>query len=648
MNQRRPAGRPDALAGRGPIASAHRPQQARSSRGTSPGKRGLTRREVIRASVGAAVTGGVGFTVWKSGLGPAPDGRMIAATTPGPTSILAGADATPPSSSRIVVGPTSASFQSSTPEPGSVGSDMVVETSIADIRAAYDRGWFTVSEYLEATLARIESMDAQGPALRAVIELNPEVMDIAAQLDREMRRGQTRGPLHGVPVLVKDIFATNDQMRTTAGSLALRENIAIRDAFLVKMLRDAGAIILGKTNLTEFSNFRGGTPNGWSSRGGQTVNPYVLTYSAWGSSTGSAVAAAASYVPFAIGSETDGSIICPASACGVVGLKPTVGLVSRRGSLGISFTQDSPGPIGRTVEDVAYALGAMVGYDPEDMAFGRFREFAPAAGMKHFPVPSAGTVDYTGALDQAGLKGARIGVCRSMFGFDPVVDAHVEVALDAMREAGAEVIDEIYMEAAAVVSDAVDESNVLVTEFGWRFQDFLDTCMPGGPITSLADVIEFNNEHPDETLVYGGQEGFERSLDMGSIDDPWYRALVARNTYTTRDQGIDLTMDTYELDALVAPSTGIPTTLVIDRLPGSSTQVASMAGYPSLTLPIGYTNGLPAGLHIFGRAFSERTILKLAYSLEQTLQARKVPQYLEEEPGDDNTPRKPLGDGTGG
>ncbi len=642
MNQRRPSGRTNALAGHGPAMSAHPRQQSRPPRKPSQRQQGFTRRELVSASVGAAVAGTAGLVAWKSGVGPGPGGRTIAAVTQTPTPLPNGAVGTPPSGSRTAIDP----IQTASPVPASSASQMVVETSIGELRTAYDKGWFTASEYVEAALARINSMDTRGPSLNAVIELNPEAMDIAAQLDREAQQGRVRGPLHGVPVLVKDIFATNDQMRTTAGSISLQENTVIRDAFLIEMLRNAGAIILGKTNLTEFSNFRGGTPNGWSSRGGQTVNPYVLTHSAWGSSTGSAVATAASYVPFAVGSETDGSIICPASACGVVGLKPTVGLVSRNGVLGISFAQDSPGPIGRTVEDVAYALSAMVGYDPEDMAFGGFAEFAPAAGMDTFPVPDPGTADYTTALDRAGLKGARIGVCRNMFGFDPAADAHVEVAIDAMRDAGAEIVDDIYMEAVGVVGDAISEGSVLIMEFAWGFQQFLDTCMPGGPITSLADVVNFNYEHPDQTLIYGGQEGLELSLNTGSIDDPWYQELVAHNIYATRDQGIDLTMNSYELDALVAPSTAIPTSLADNQLAGSSTQVPSMAGYPSLTLPIGYTNGLPAGLHMFGRAFSERTLLKLAYSLEQTLQARKVPQYLEEMPwdGDATLP----GDGTGG
>jgi len=245
-------------------------------------------------------------------------------------------------------------------------------------------------------------------------------------------------------------------------------------------------------------------------------------------------------------------------------------------------------------------------------------------------VPDVGTQDYTRVLDPDGLNGARIGVCRSMFGLDPEVDAHVEIALDAMREAGAEIIDEIYMDAVGMVSDSVDEGNMITMEFAWGFQNFLDTYTPGGPITSLADVVDYNYEHADETLIFGDQQGFEFALDAGTIYDPWFQELVEKNITTTRDNGIDLTMDEYKLDALVAPTTILPSTLYEDAFIGSSSQVPSMAGYPSLTLPIGYTNGLPAGIHFFGRAFSEKTLLKLAYGLEQTLQAREVPQYLDE------------------
>lgn len=610
----------------GPAAGAKpSPPSKRSIR-----KQAVTRREILSATAGASVAGGVGLFAWKSGIGSVLGGRSPVTSTPPAASTLP--LSTPPAASGIVIDPTPTPFTTPTPEPGSPPSDMVKETSIRELRMAYDKGWFSVSEYAEATIDRIESMDTWGPSLRAVIELNPDAMDIAEQLDREAREGRIRGPLHGVPVLVKDVFATADRMRTTAGSLALGENEAIRDAFLIRRLRDAGAIILGKTNLSEFSNFRGGLPSGWSSRGGQTVNPYVLTHSAWGSSTGSAVAAAASYAPFTIGVETDGSIICPASACGVVGLKPTVGLVSRRGGIPISFTQDSPGPIGRTVEDVAWALSAMAGYDREDMAFGRFADTSPAAAFDRTPVPEPGMKDYTRVLDRDGLRGARIGVCRSMFGFDLRADAHVENALDAMREAGAEVIDDIYMDAAGILRDSGTEGNVLLVEFAWGFQHFLDTYMPEGPIRSLQDVVDYNYAHWEETLSAGGQEGLEAALSAGSINDAWYQELVREHVTTAREQGIDLTMDMYKLDALVAPSAPIPNSLMAENFSGSSTQVPSMAGYPSLTLPIGYSSELPAGLHMFGRAFSEGTLLRLAYSLEQTLQARMVPEYLDEAP----------------
>ncbi len=601
------------------------------------------------------MAGGVGLVAWKSGLGAAISdiSKTPAATSTSEPVVQA---STPPSTPTVRIEPTSTPHPTATLEPNSPPEDMVEETSISELRRAFDNGWFSIAEYTQAALDRIDAMDQQGPMLNAIIELNPDAMELAEELDREARDGRIRGPMHGVPVLVKDIFATGDQMKTTTGALALADNEVVADSFVIEALRDAGALILGKTNLTEFSNFRGGLPSGYSTRGGQTVNPYVLTHTAWGSSTGSAVAAAASYAPLTLGSETDGSILCPASACGVVGLKPTVGLVSRSGVLGISFTQDSPGPIGRTVEDVAYGLSAMVGYDPSDMAYGQFANFAPAARFEQNPVPDAGTVDYTAALDPDGLRGARIGVCRSMFTFDPIADAHMEVALDAMREAGAEVIDDIYMDAAGVLMNSGTEGGMLMVEFAWNFQNFIDTWMPGGPITSLADVINFNYEHWDATLSMGPQEGLEYALSATTIDDPWYQDLVAFNTATARDEGIDLVMDEHDLDALVAPTVAMPSPLWNEQFHGSSTQVASMAGYPSITVPIGFTNGLPAGMHLFGRAFSEETLLRLAYGLEQTIQIRQAPQYLEEEPMDVPTPTtgetpSPItipSDGTGG
>lgn len=605
---------------------------------------GINRREMLSATAGAAaaIAAGVGVVAWKSGFGFDLDGRLTSAATPTPTPTVAPNQRPPATTETRVEFPAS---PETTGMPRMAASEMVEEVGVAALRQSFDDGSFSITEYLEATLGRIDAMDAKGPTLRAVIELNPDAMEIAGQLEEEARRGQIRGPLHGIPVLVKDIFATADDMLTTSGSLAMVENEVIRDAFLVEQLRNAGAVLIGKTNLTEWSNFTGNAPAGWSSRGGQTVNPYITDHTAWGSSTGSAVAVAASYVPIAVGAETDGSIICPASACGVVGLKPTVGLVSRSGGIPITFTQDSPGPIGRTVEDVAYMLNALAGYDPEDVAFGMMARFAPAARFDEFPVQNVGGIDYTKALDPNGLKGARIGVCRGMFGFDPVTDALVEEAIVAMADAGAEIIDEIYMDASSLLADDTGGGTMMIVEFGWGIQNFIDNYMPGGPMTSLQDIVNFNYENAMETLPFSDEDGLAVALSTGTIEDQWYLDLVNSKVSTARDRGIDPVMDLHNLDALIAPSTGLPTPLDDLVFLGSSTQVPSVAGYPSLTLPVGFAGGLPAGMHMFGRAFSEATLLRLAYSLEQNLQARKPPTYLDSAPGDDgSTPS----DGTGG
>lgn len=615
-----------------------RPMRPSRHRQAPPPSAGITRRDFLSAGTGATFALGVGVAAFKTGVDPGSGGRNSAAATPTPDLPANEASLTE----------TKVEFPA-TPEPTDIpriaASDMLEEVSIADIRTAYDDGSFSIVEYVEATLERINAMDSRGPALNAVIEMNPDVMDIAEQLDAEARRGEIRGPLHGVPVLVKDVFASADAMRTTAGSLALAENEVVRDAFLVEQLRNAGAVLIGKTNMSEWSNFTGNGPAGWSSRGGQTVNPYITDHTAWGSSTGSAVAVSASYVPLAIGVETDGSILCPASACGVVGMKPTVGLVSRSGGIPISFTQDSPGPIGRSVEDVAYMLSAIAGYDPEDMAFGHMASYAPAARFSDFPVQDVGGIDYTKALDPNGLKGARIGVCRGMFGFDPETDVHVEEAIVAMAEAGAEIIEDVYMDASYILADGINEGNMMIVEFAWGIQNFIDTYMPHGPMTSLLDIVNFNAENAMYTLPLGGEDGLAVPLYTGTIDDQWYLDLVHSNVTTARDQGIDMAMDTHDLDAMIAPTTGLPTPFSNLQFLGSTSQVPSMAGYPSITLPVGFSRGLPAGMHMFGRAFSEETLLKLAYALEQMLQARRPPTYLDTAPDGDGPTSS---DGTGG
>lgn len=513
------------------------------------------------------------------------------------------------------------------------GDDIIVETSVADMRQALDNQEYSIGDVVEASLARIEALDPQGPTLNAMIELNPDSMDIAGQLDDELRAGQVRGPLHGIPVVLKDVFATADAMLTTSGSIAMEDNRPIADAFIVQQMREAGMVILGKGNLTEWSNFRGnGMPNGWSSRGGLTVNPYVTTHSAWGSSTGPAVAVAASYTPLAVGAETDGSIICPAAGTGVVGLKPTVGLVSRRGAIGISFSQDSPGPIGRSVKDIAYLLEILAGYDPEDMAFGEMSTTFPWASFPEFPVPDPGTRSYVKTLDSAGLEGTRVGVVRTFFGFDPEADLHTEEAIRAMRELGAEIVDDLHMESYTSFYDGIGEGNILAAEFTYNLHDYLTTSTPDGPILSIDDLLAFYWAHQEETQFWGEGDGLliAQNTSPDAIYEQWYLDQLELNHSLTRGQGIDLLMDEHDLDVLVAPSAGIPTEAWSNEFPGSSTQAAAMAGYPSLSLPVGYTNGLPAGMHMFGRAFSERKILRYAYALEQSLNIRRPPEYLDE------------------
>jgi amidase len=587
---------------------------------------------VLSAAGGAAGAGLVGLAAWQGGVFDSLR-DAIEPGKPGPASPTEVTGTPPPN--RTVATPTSP------PAPSVAAGDMLEEVSVPALRRHLEQRDFSIVELTQAALDRIAAMDRQGPELGAVIEANPEALDIAARLDKEAREGRVRGPLHGIPVLVKDIFATHDHMRTSAGSLALAENTVVGDAFLIARMREAGAIVLGKANLTEFSNFKGnGGASGWSARGGQTRNPYVLSHSAWGSSSGSAVSVAASYVPLSIGAETDGSILCPAAACGVVGIKPTVGLVSRRGGIPISYTQDSPGPMARSVEDAALLLNVIAGHDAEDWAYGEFASYAPAAWMSGTPVPDTGTVDYTRSLDPDGLRGARIGVCRSLFGFDPACDELMETAIQAMRDAGAEVIDELYIGAVEILADGTNEYTVLVTEFAHGIQEFITGYMPDGPITSLADIVDFNYEHADRELLYGDQAVLEEALNVGTLWDEAYQSALGANLSLSRDEGIDFLMDEHQLDAVIAPTAGIPTPLdpYGDVFMGSSARLAAVAGYPSITVPIGHYNAMPAGMHLFGRAFSEETLIRLAFGLEQTLQARETPSYLAEPPLGDTVP----------
>jgi amidase len=488
------------------------------------------------------------------------------------------------------------------------------ELSIGDLRRGLDSGEFTSRSLVEKYLEQIEAVDRNGPALKSIIELNPDAIELAEQADRERKSDRPKGPLHGIPVLVKDNCDTADKMATTAGSLALVGSKPPEDSFVVKQLRTAGAVLLGKTNLTEWSNIRGShSTGGWSARGGLTRNPYALDRNPSGSSSGSAVAVSASLCAVAVGTETDGSILCPASVCGVVGIKPTVGLVGRTGIIPISHTQDTAGPIARSVRDAAILLGVLAGVDPQD------------AVTKE----NAGHVeaDYTKFLDEGGLKGAKVGVARSFFDFHDGVDAVMEEALAAMKEAGATLIDTKRLKDDSGSSESI----VFKYELKDGLNKYLARLGPEARVKSLADVIEFNKRHKDEELKYFGQEFFEAAQEKGPLTEYEYVEALSRCRRLSRTEGIDAVMDELKLDVLVAPTMGpadVTDLLNGSRGLGGSTGPAAVAGYASVTVPAGQVFGLPVGISFIARAWSEPTLLKFAYAFEQATKLRKPPRFL--------------------
>ncbi len=491
------------------------------------------------------------------------------------------------------------------------------EATIADLQKRMETGQDTARSIAEKYLARIEAIDRQGPALHSVIGTNPDALTIADALDAERKAGKVRGPMHGIPVLLKDNIATADRLMTTAGSLALEGAIPEHDAFLVTQLRAAGAVILGKANLSEWANIRSNrSSSGWSARGGQARNPYALDRNTSGSSSGSGAATAANVSAVTVGSETDGSIVSPSSSNGIVGIKPTVGLISRTGIIPISHTQDTAGPMTRTVADAAILLGAMAGVDAAD-------EVTAAGGEK-------GLRDYTKSLDVGGLKGARIGIVRKgMTGYSAGADRILETAMADLKRLGATVIDPADIPNIDTMDDG--EFDVLLYELKADLPKYFAWAGPKTPMRSLNDVIEFNKAHRDKEMPFFEQENFERAQAKGPLTDKAYVDALAKGLRLSRKEGIDAVMDRLKLDALVAP-TGAPAWLTDhvngDTYAGSSSTPPAIAGYPHITVPGGFVSGLPVGISFFGRAWSEPTLIKLAYSYEQGTRHREPPKFL--------------------
>lgn len=488
------------------------------------------------------------------------------------------------------------------------------ETSISDLQTGMASGKFTARSITEQYLARIEQVDKRGPALASVIEINPDALAMANAADKERKSGHTRGPMHGIPVLMKDNIDTADRMQTTAGSLALLGSKPKQDSFVAQKLREAGAVILGKTNLSEWANIRSShASSGWSGRGGQCKNPYALDRNPCGSSSGSGAAASANLCAVAVGTETDGSVVCPSSSNGLVGIKPTLGLISRAGIIPIAHSQDTAGPMARSVRDAAILLGALAGTDPRDSAT------AASTGKI--------ALDYTTFLDPNGLRGARIGIARKYFGFNDAVDRLMEEIVGELKRAGAVVVDPADLPSHGKFNDT--EFTVLQYELKADLNAYLAN-RPGAP-SSLKELIDFNERSRAKEMPYFGQDIFIKAEAKGPLTSKEYTDALETDQRLSRKEGIDAVMDQHQLDAIMAPTAGPAwlTDLVNgDNAAGGSSNAAAVAGYPDITVPAGFIFGLPVGVSFFGRAWSEPTLLKIAYGFEQATKVRKAPSFL--------------------
>jgi len=490
----------------------------------------------------------------------------------------------------------------------------IEELTILQLQEGYKSGKFSVTEVVRVYLERIDEIDKNGPKLNSIIEINPDALQLAEELDKELSDGYIRGPLHGIPVILKDNIDTHDGMHTTAGSTVLRNSYPKTDSFVARKLRDAGAIIIAKSNLSEWANFRAMmSSSGWSGLGGQTKNPYVLDRNPCGSSSGSGVAVSANLCMIAIGTETNGSIVCPANNNGIVGIKPTVGLISRSGIIPISFTQDTPGPMGRSVEDVAIVLGALTGIDSLDS------KTLDAQGNHH--------TDYTRFLRKDGLKGKRIGLHKKAMGFSDRVDSLMNKTVAFLKENGAEVIDIEFPKGQNYENYSFE---VMLYEFKDGLNKYFAGLTDEVPVRSLKDLIEFNKTDTIE-LKYFDQKLLELAEKKGDLKSPEYNKALTEMLRATREEGIDKVMNSNKLDAIIAP-TGSPawkTDLLLgDHFIGGSSSPAAISGYPAITVPMGFINELPVGVTFYGRAWSEPLLIEIAYSYEQGTKHRRAPEYI--------------------